>query len=186
MLVCHTPQEYAHQADGYFNKNGFFEKELAHTVETYGADSRRTSARMGRTTPRTMQSPSRVASIAFSCSTMASGGTSSRSTGTICLDPGDSASSKIPALMMRTCWALALSSLVALVPCRAQDATPPAAAADVQSQDAIMHAIYDVISPAGPVRLATGIDSCRIVRTGSETDPVAPSRRGTVRRPSRS
>ena len=53
--------------------------------------------------------------------------------------------------MTLTRWALALSSFVALVPCRAQDATPPAAPADVKSQDAIMHAIYDVISgPAGP------------------------------------
>src|SRR5579862_9407237 len=53
--------------------------------------------------------------------------------------------------MTLTRWALALSSMVAVAPCLAQDATPPAAPADVQSQDAIMHAIYDVISgPAGP------------------------------------
>ncbi len=53
--------------------------------------------------------------------------------------------------MTLTRWALALSSIAALAPLRAQDATPPAAPADVQSQDAIMHAIYDVISgPAGP------------------------------------
>ena len=57
--------------------------------------------------------------------------------------------------MTPTRWAFALSML-ALVPCRAQNATPPAdsappaATADVQSMDAIMHAIYDVISgPAG-------------------------------------
>jgi hypothetical protein len=51
--------------------------------------------------------------------------------------------------MTLTRWALALSSIVALVPCRAQDAPPPAKPADVQSQDAIMHAIYDVISGPG-------------------------------------
>lgn len=53
--------------------------------------------------------------------------------------------------MTLTRWAIALSSIVALVPCRAQDAPSPAKTADVQSRDAIMHAIYDVISgPAGP------------------------------------
>jgi hypothetical protein len=54
-------------------------------------------------------------------------------------------------------WTTAVS-LVALAPCQAQNAMsqsdtsspPPAAAADVRSMDAIMHAIYDVISgPAG-------------------------------------
>jgi hypothetical protein len=51
--------------------------------------------------------------------------------------------------MTLTRWAFALSVLAA-APCRAQDAPPPAAPADVQSMDAIMHAIYDVISgPAG-------------------------------------
>jgi hypothetical protein len=59
--------------------------------------------------------------------------------------------------MTPTRWATALC-FVALAPCQAQNATPadtssppPAAAADVRSMDAIMHAIYDVISgPAGP------------------------------------
>jgi hypothetical protein len=54
-------------------------------------------------------------------------------------------------------WTAAVS-LLALAPCQAQNAMsqtdtsspPPAAAADVRSMDAIMHAIYDVISgPAG-------------------------------------
>jgi hypothetical protein len=54
-------------------------------------------------------------------------------------------------------WTTAVS-LIALAPCQAQNAMaqadtsspPPAAAADVRSMDAIMHAIYDVISgPAG-------------------------------------
>jgi hypothetical protein len=51
-----------------------------------------------------------------------------------------------------TRWAVALSTLVAPVPCQGQDAPPPpAAAADVQSIDAILHAKYDVLSgPAGP------------------------------------
>ena len=45
-------------------------------------------------------------------------------------------------------WAAA-ASLIALAPCQAQSA-PPAAAADVRSMDAIIHAYYDVISgPAG-------------------------------------
>ena len=45
-------------------------------------------------------------------------------------------------------WATA-ASLIALAPCQAQSA-PPAAAADVRSMDAIIHAYYDVISgPAG-------------------------------------
>jgi hypothetical protein len=52
----------------------------------------------------------------------------------------------------------AAASLIALAPCHAQSAMsqtdtsspPPAAAADVRSMDAIMHAYYDVISgPAG-------------------------------------
>jgi hypothetical protein len=59
--------------------------------------------------------------------------------------------------MTPTRWALALSCL-ALVPCQAQSTQPDtaspvraAAEADVKSMDAIMHAIYDVISgPAGP------------------------------------
>lgn len=52
--------------------------------------------------------------------------------------------------MTLTRWILALT-VAAWVPCQAQDAPPPAAPADVQSMDAIMHAIYDVISgPAGP------------------------------------
>lgn len=51
--------------------------------------------------------------------------------------------------MNLTRWALALS-VVASVPCQAQDTPPQAAPADVKSMDAIMHAIYDVISgPAG-------------------------------------
>jgi hypothetical protein len=57
--------------------------------------------------------------------------------------------------MTLTQWAAALS-IIALVPAQAQnaappaDSIPPAAAADVNSMDAIMHAIYDVISgPAG-------------------------------------
>jgi hypothetical protein len=54
-------------------------------------------------------------------------------------------------------WTTA-ASLIALAPCKAQSATsrtdmsspPPAAAADVGSMDAIVHAYYDVISgPAG-------------------------------------
>jgi hypothetical protein len=54
-------------------------------------------------------------------------------------------------------WTTAVS-LIALAPCQAQNAMsqadtsspPPPAAADVRSMDAIMHAIYDVISgPAG-------------------------------------
>jgi hypothetical protein len=54
-------------------------------------------------------------------------------------------------------WTTA-ASLIALAPCQAQSAmsqtdmsnAPPAAAADVRSMDAIMHAYYDVISgPAG-------------------------------------
>jgi hypothetical protein len=54
-------------------------------------------------------------------------------------------------------WATA-ASLIALAPCQAQSAMsesdmsspPPAAAADVRSMDAIMHAYYDVLSgPAG-------------------------------------
>ena len=54
-------------------------------------------------------------------------------------------------------WTTA-ASLIALAPCQAQSAMsqtdtsspPPAAAADVRSMDAIMHAYYDVISgPAG-------------------------------------
>jgi hypothetical protein len=54
-------------------------------------------------------------------------------------------------------WSTA-ASLIALAPCQAQSAVsqtdtsspPPAAAADVGSMDAIMHAYYDVISgPAG-------------------------------------
>jgi hypothetical protein len=54
-------------------------------------------------------------------------------------------------------WVPAVS-LIALAPCQAQNAMsqmdmtspPPAAAADVRSMDAIMHAYYDVISgPAG-------------------------------------
>ena len=45
-------------------------------------------------------------------------------------------------------WTTA-ASLIALAPCQAQSAMP-AAAADVRSMDAIMHAYYDVISgPAG-------------------------------------
>ncbi len=53
--------------------------------------------------------------------------------------------------MTLTRWAVAVSTLVALVPCQGQDAPPPpAAAADVQSMDAILHAKYDVLSgPAG-------------------------------------
>jgi hypothetical protein len=59
--------------------------------------------------------------------------------------------------MAPTRWALALS-LVALAPCQAQKAMssdsqspPPAAAADVHSMDAIIHAKYEVLSgPAGP------------------------------------
>lgn len=56
--------------------------------------------------------------------------------------------------MTLTRWAIALSSILALAPLRAQDASatpPPAKPADVESQEAIMRAIYDVISgPAGP------------------------------------
>lgn len=59
--------------------------------------------------------------------------------------------------MIPTHWTVALS-FVALAPCQAQNLTssdssipPPAAAADVRSIDAILHAKYDVLSgPAGP------------------------------------
>jgi hypothetical protein len=59
--------------------------------------------------------------------------------------------------MIPTRWAVALS-FVALAPCQAQNVTssdssnpPPAAAADVHSIDAILHAKYDIMSgPAGP------------------------------------
>jgi hypothetical protein len=71
--------------------------------------------------------------------------------------PANSPLARIVPTMSLLRWTTA-ASLIALAPCQAQSAMsptdtsspPPAAAADVRSMDAIMHAYYDVISgPAG-------------------------------------
>jgi hypothetical protein len=43
-----TPQEYAQRAGGFFSKEGFYEREIGHTSETFGAITQRFSAYASR------------------------------------------------------------------------------------------------------------------------------------------
>jgi hypothetical protein len=65
-----TPDEYATNSQRTLEENGFFEKEISRTGETFGARSARTSRDAWRMT----RSRSRAASTAFSSSTTARAG----------------------------------------------------------------------------------------------------------------